>query len=95
MEFVIGLVVLLVVGGFVATGLAGAGLAAKESRGRSDAAASTTETLDALFATAAATVSYDTRPYNALRPTPVIEGALQRGWELVHDERGQLLFKRA
>lgn len=94
MEWVIGIGLVLLIGVFVLPALAGMGLAGAESKGRATATAAAAETLDKLFATDAATVTYDSRPYKSIPQTTVIEGAIQRGWTLTNNERGLLLFSR-
>ena len=94
MEWVIGIGVVLLIGVFVLPALAGVGLAGAEAKGRKSATEGADAVLDRMFATDVATVSYDSRPYSSIPATTVIEGAIQRGWTLIHDDRGMLLFSR-
>lgn len=98
MELLIGIAVVAVIGfvvfGVLVGGAAGAAVAA-EDKGRAKATQGADETLDRLFATAEPTATYDSRPFNAIPQTTVIKGAIARGWELVNNERGLLLFKRS
>lgn len=99
MEFLIGMLVLAVVGFFVLMalgGVAAVGMAAAEGSGRAKAESSKGDTIDRLFGDDADDVlTYDTRPYNALKPSSVIPGAALRGYKLLHDDGGVLTFQRS
>lgn len=98
MEFLIGLVVLGILGFFVlsiAGGAVGLGLAVAEPGKREKAEEGKGETLRKLFGDDAPdVVTYGTQPFNALRPPVVIAGAVERGYQLVHDDNGTLTFQR-
>jgi len=95
MGILLGLVV-LVMFGLVALGavgflvFAGVGI---EARGKRKLQARGEAFYDELFA-GGALVNYNSRPVSSLDATPVIAAAMSRGYELVHDDNGQLLFKR-
>ena len=93
MGTVIVLLVLVFVVAPIAAGWLGFVAFLADKRQREQAAKGTGSTLEALF-DGRQTVSYDSRRSASLRSTVVVEGALRRGYELVHDDNGQLLFKR-
>lgn len=93
MEFLLLLLVLAVVGVPIIAGLAGVTLFGVEKRGRERAVETADDTLAKLFA-GGDTVTYDSRPYNSLEATPVIQGAVGRGYKLVSNDAGVLLFQK-
>ncbi|HHU10591.1 MAG TPA: hypothetical protein GXZ60_11340 [Intrasporangiaceae bacterium] len=97
MELLIGIAVVAVIGlaVFGVFGVLVGGAVVAEDKGRAKATRGADETLDRLFATAEPTATYDSRPFNAIPQTTVIEGAIERDWELVNNERGLLIFKRS
>lgn len=74
-------------------GLIGGGLGLAEASGRAKALNSADATLGELF-NGADMVTYDSRPYDSLEATPVIQGGAERGYILVNNDAGVLLFKR-
>lgn len=94
MVFFVVVLVVLVVGGMMLATAMGLGFAAHADKQRATAAKSAPSALDDHFASGAETITYDSRPTTSLEAVTVIQGAMQRGYELVHNDAGQLLFRR-
>lgn len=94
MEFLLLLLVLGLVGVPLVSGLLGVGLFSVEKRGRERAVETADDTLGKLFGDAGETVTYDSRPYDSLEATHVIQGAVGHGYKLVNNDAGVLLFQR-
>lgn len=94
MMFFVVVLLVMVVGGAVLAGALGFGLFAHTESQRATAAKSAPQSLDDHFSSGADTITYDSRPASSLEAVTVIQGATQRGYELVYNDAGQLLFRR-
>lgn len=94
MEWVL-LLIAFAIGAMIFGAVAGAVSGASAGGKREAAAARKDAILNPLFSDSAPdVVSYKTQPADTLRAPLVIEGALQRGYRLVHDDSGTLTFQR-
>ena len=98
MEILIGLLIVGIVGVVALWAIAGTiavGSWAKDTDTRDAAAGRADETLDGIFGSdAGEVVTYATQPADTLRPPAVIAGAAERGYKLLHDDKGTLTFGR-
>lgn len=99
MEVLVGLVVLGIVvfiGGLMLTGLGGVFVlfgSASDSKKKKLLESRGGAFFDELF-NGASTITYNSRPGAALDATPVIQAGMARGYELVNNDKGMLLFQR-
>lgn len=92
MELLI-LLVGLVIFGFFASGWIAIALISAEGKSRKKALANKDEILAKVFS-GEKVVTYSTVPFDSLKPDVVIPAAIERGYKLIHDDKGKLVFQK-